>query len=770
MGRQTVGGDRRIVGESDVRQRDGRSQRAGGSAFDLVASKLRGPLIRPGTVRRSSLVERLAGSDRCPIVSVVAPAGYGKTTLLSQWAEGNCQAFAWVSVDEADNDPKVLLSYVAAALDAVEPIDERVFDALASPASSVPGSVVPRLGAALASMTSPVVLVLDDVHLLRNSECRAALSVLADHVPDGSRLALAGRAGPPLRIARLRAEGKILEIGPADLSLTREEASSLLRDAGLALAEEDVAELHKRTEGWPAGLYLAALYLREGGPFAGAVASFGGDDWLVSEYMESEFLSRISRRQRVFLTRTAVLERMGGPLCDAVLEMGGSAAVLAELAGSNLLLVPLDRRGQWYRCHHLFRDMLLAELERQAPELLPVLRRRAADWCLDNGMPEEALEYCMAAGDIDGAARLVGQLLVPAYRQGRVTTISRWYRWLEERGGIEQRPMTAVLASFFSALMGRPVDAERWADAVDRWQYGDPARPDDPATEAWAIMVRAVLCRRGAEQMRADADEAVARFAAGSFLTPTPALMQGIARVLCGDPDGGDVCLQDAVSIGEQVGSTDDVVIGLCERSLVAVARSQWDRVEALAVQARTALRRAGIEESFATPLICALCARAAMHRGDTAAARRELVSAQRVRPLLTYALPYLAVQARIELARVHLALADQAGARALMREVDDVLGRRPGLGTLAGEAQALWDQLSKERGSSVPGASALTAAELRLLPLLSTHLSFPEIAAEMFLSRHTIKSEANSIYRKLGVSSRTQAVSRSLELGLLAG
>jgi LuxR family maltose regulon positive regulatory protein len=173
------------MGESDVRQRDGRSQRAGGSAFDLVVSKLRGPLIRPGTVRRSTLVERLAGGDPRPIVSVVAPAGYGKTTLLSQWAERDGQPFAWVSVDEADNDPKVLLSYVAEALDAVEPIDGRVFDALASPVSSVPGSVVPRLGLAFSSMTSPVVLVLDDVHVLRNSECRAALSVLADHVPGG---------------------------------------------------------------------------------------------------------------------------------------------------------------------------------------------------------------------------------------------------------------------------------------------------------------------------------------------------------------------------------------------------------------------------------------------------------------------------------------------------------------------------------------------------------------------------------------------------------
>jgi LuxR family maltose regulon positive regulatory protein len=772
MERQTVRGRLRIMGESDVHQRDGRSQRVGGSLFDLVASKLRAPLVRPGTVPRSALLERLARGDRHPIVSVVAPAGYGKTTLLSQWAERHGESFAWVSVDEGDNDPKVLLRYVAEALDAVEPIGERVFDALTSPASSVPGSVVPRLGAAFSSMTSPVVLVLDDVHVLRNSECRAALSVLADHVPGGSRLALAGRAGPPLRVARLRAEGKIIEIGPGDLSLTREEASSLLRDAGVALGQDEVAELHRRTEGWPAGLYLAALYLREGGPVAGAAFSFGGDDQLVSEYMKAEFLSRVSRRQRVFLTRTAVLERMCGPLCDAVLELSGSTATLDDLARSNLLLVPLDRRGQWYRYHHLFRDMLLAELERQAPELMPVLRRRAAGWCLGNGLPEAALEYSMAAGDVDGAARLVGQLVVPAYRQGRVTTIQRWFSWLDERGGIEGHPMVAVLASLFSALMGRPVEAERWADAVDRWQYGDRARPEDPSVEAWAALLRAILCRRGAERMRADADEAVARFATGSFLTPAPALMQGIARVLCGDLDGGDACLEDAVSIGEEADTPADVAnavaVALCERLLVAVARGEWDRAEALAGRAGTVLRQAGIEESYVTPLVCALRARTALHRADLPAVHQELARAQRLRHLLTYALPHLAVQARIELARAHLALTDLAGARTLMREVDELLRRRPGLGTLAAEAETLRAQLASQRGSSDPGASALTAAELRLLPMLSTHLSFPQIAAEMVLSRHTIKTQANAIYRKLGASSRSQAVSQSRDLGLL--
>jgi LuxR family transcriptional regulator, maltose regulon positive regulatory protein len=755
--------------KSSARQGNGQSQRVGGSLSDLVASKLRHPLIRPGSVCRSSLIERLSQGDPRPIVSVVAPAGYGKTTLLSQWAELNGQAFAWVSVEEGDNDPKVLLRYIAEALDVIEPIDQRVFDALTSPGSSIPGSVVPRLGSAFSSMTSPVVLVLDDVHVLHNSECRAALSVLADHVPAGSRLALAGRARLPLRVARLRTEGKMIEIGPRDLTLTASEALSLLWSAGVALSEDEAAELHERAEGWPAGLYLAALCLREGGPVAGTAVSFGGGDRLVSDYIESEFLSRVSRQQRVFLTRTAVLERMCGPLCEAVLGMAGSAAILEDLAGSNLLLVPLDRQAEWYRYHHLFRDMLLAQLHRRERGLMPVLRRRAAAWCRDNGMPEAALGYSMAAGDVDEAARLVGRLLPAVYRQGRMVTIQQWLGWLEERGGIESHPMTAVLGSFMSALMGRPVDAERWADAVERCKYGDPARPEDPAAEAWGVMVvRATLCRRGAEQMRADTDEAVRLLAAGSFLTPTPALLQGIARILCGDLEGGDLSLQDAVSIGEQVDSPVAVAAALGERSLIAMARSEWDRAEALTGQAGTVLRQAGIEESFAAPLVCALRARLALHRSDAQAARRELVSAQHPRRLLTYALPHFAVQARIELARAHLALADLAGARTLMREVDDLLRRRPGLGTLVAEATTLRAQLASRRGSGAPGASALTVAELRLLPLLATHLSFPEIAEEMFLSRHTVKSQALSIYRKLGASSRSQGITRARKLGLL--
>ena len=755
-----------MVGSEAV-DRAGRPQGAGGPVSDLVAAKLLPPLVRPGTVRRPSLIDRLTRGSAHPIVSVVAPAGYGKTTLLSQWAVGDGRAFAWVSVDENDNDPKVLLTYVAEALNSVEPVGERVFEALASPASSVPGSVVPRLGNAFSAMTSPVTLILDDVYLLHNSECRAALSVLADHVPPGSRLVLAGRAQPPLRVARLRAEGRLLEIGPADLSLTREEASALLHAADVKLDDDDLTELHRQTEGWPVGLYLAALYLREGGSLPGAPASFGGDALFVSEYVESEFLERISSSQRAFLTRTAVLGRMSAPLCEAVLGEPGSGAALTALAQSNLLLVPLDRRGQWYRYHHLFRDMLLAELERTEPGLIPALRLRAADWSRHNGLAEEALEYYIAAAAVDQAARLTGELWLRVYRQGRITTLQRWFRWLNERGGIEKYPMLAVAAALTAANTGSPGEADRWADVVYHWQQGNPQRAADPITEGWAAMLWALLCRHGAGQMRTDADEGSRWLAAAGLVAPVAPLLQGLARVLGGDPESGEAFFAEGTR-AKDVAATDVLAALLFEQSLLAMARDRWDEAGKLAGEARSAVRRAGAGGE--DPLVSAVAARVAIQRGDLAGARRELVTAQRLRHLFSSAIPHVAVQLRIELARVHLALSDLAGARTLMGEIDDVLTRRPGLGTLAGEAAALRARLASERGASIPGASALTAAELRLLPLLATHLSVPEIAGELFLSPHTIKSQMKSIYRKLGSSTRTQTITRARELDLLEG
>jgi LuxR family transcriptional regulator, maltose regulon positive regulatory protein len=314
-----------------------------------------------------------------------------------------------------------------------------------------------------------------------------------------------------------------------------------------------------------------------------------------------------------------------------------------------------------------------------------------------------------------------------------------------------------------AATTGRPAEAERWADVVDRWLDADAARPADPQVEAWAAVSRALLCRHGVEQMRADADEAVRRCAEAGIVAPVAPLVQGIARVLCGDLDGGDARICDAIAIGD-TGAPDVLAVALCERALMAMARGEWSQAEDLAGQARATLDSAGIED----PLVCAVHARVAVHRGDVVSARHELTGAQRLGPLLTYAHPHLAVQTRIELIRVYLALADIAGARMQMREVDEVLGRRPDLGTLIDEARALRARLPSVRVPASVKASALTTAELRVVPLLATHLSFPEIGAELFLSPHTVKSQAMSLYRKLEASSRSQAVARCRELGLL--
>jgi LuxR family maltose regulon positive regulatory protein len=746
----------------------GPPRRANSTAIVLVTTKLRHPVLRPGTVGRPRLLGLRAPGNLRPVVSVVAPPGFGKTTLLAQWAEHGDLAFAWVSVEEPDNDPKVLLSYIAEALNTVAPIGEEVFAALASPGSSVLGTVVPRLEAAFSAMTAPVALVLDDVHVLHNRECQAALSALADHVPPGSHLILAGRAQPPVRLARLRAEAKLTEIGPTDLVLSTAEAASLLRAAGVTLGEHEVAELHRRTEGWPAALYLAALHLREGGSLPRAAVTFGGANRLVSDYLEAELLSRVSPWQRLFLTRTAVLERLSAPLCEAVLEAPGTGATLAELSRSNLLLVPFGGQDGWYRYHHLFRDMLLASLQRVEPELIPVLRRRAARWCMQHALAEEALEYSIAADDVSTAAGLIEQLAVPARRQGRAVTLQRWFRWLDEHGRIEDYPGVAALGALMFSWSGRPGEADRWADAAER-RPGQEAGPGAPSG-AWAALLRAFICRHGITQMQADAQEAGRRFAALGIVTPGAALLLGIAQVLSGGLETGDATLADAVRIGEGTGAHEVTAAALSERSLLAAAGAHWTMADALAERAHDLLRRAGVTESYVTPLVCAAQARAALRRGDITQTRRELVHAQRARPLLTYTVPHVAVQARIELARVHLDLADPPGARTLMREIDEVLRRRPGLGTLTGQARSLRIRLPGGNSQVASSASTLTAAELRLLPLLASPLSLAEIATELAISHNTVKSQTASLYRKLMATSREQAIARSRELSLLDG
>jgi LuxR family transcriptional regulator, maltose regulon positive regulatory protein len=735
-----------------------------GSAFELLRSKLDVPPPRQGLVERAGLVDRLSRGHDCRFVSVVAPPGYGKTTALAQWAARDARQFAWVSLDHRDNDPAVLLTYIAEALNVDGTVRPAVFKGIIGAGDSLWARGLPRLGSALASRRDPLVLVLDDVHELENHDCLDALLALLPHVPQGSQLVLSGRTEARLGLAKLRADGELLELGPSALALNDTEAHALLGAAGLDVTDSEAAALNEHVEGWAAGLYLAALST---GGDGSSLASFGGDDRFVTDYLRSEELARVGQAELEFLLRTAILDRMCGPLCDAVLQRDDSTQVLEQLEHENLFVVALDHRRQWFRYHHLFREMLRAELERREPELPASLNRRAAAWCEANGEPEAAIEYSAAAGDTDELARLVIAFASPYYRIGLVTTVERWLATFDDSALLERYPAIAVFGVWLHALRARPDVAERWALAVETSQVEGPM-PDGSPFEAWAAAVRALLCAKGVEHMKVDAELAVTHLSAASPWRPASIVLQGVAVLFSGDLDRAEAIFEQAAEAAVAGGAVWAGVVARSERALLALERGELSAAETELELARSFIDDAPSADYAVTAILLAATARVAIAKRQGARARQALVSAQRMRPMMTHATSWFAVQARLELAKAHLALLDARGAAVLYREADDIIRRRPKLGTLVAEAEDLRAKLSTAASQSSGWASTLTAAELRLLPLLTTHLSFREIAERLFVSRNTVKTQAISVYRKLDASSRSEAIDRAIELGLV--
>src|SRR5215218_4610733 len=740
-----------------------------GPPFELIESKLHPPWLRPGIVARTELVERLLVASAGAVVCVVAPPGYGKTTLLAQWAQRRGDRVGWVTVDPHDNDPAVLLTYLAVALDRIAPIDLDIFKLLASPASHVAPTVVPRLAAAMSATTEPVTLILDHVEFLDNRQCLDALQQLAVQLAGGSQLALASRTRPRLPYSRLRSQGRLMEVGAADLAMGLTEARALLKGAEARLTADQASQLHRRTEGWPVGLYLAALALQAAGPAVNrpdAGVGFAGDDRFIVDYLNSELLSRLPTRQVSFLTRTAVLDRMCGPLCDAVLDRTGSAKMLESLAGSNLLLVPLNRRREWYRYHHLFRDLLRAELMRRQPALVPELHRRAAAWCEANGLEETAIDHAHAAGDVDRVARLVLKAMQPVWASGRVDTVLRWMEWFEREQLMERYPEVAVHGALIFALLGRATRAEQWAAAAER-ASPKGRLPDGSTMESYLAYLRAILCRDGVAEMRRDARGALDGLSPLSPYRATMVHTEALSFLLDGDPEPADAGFARAHDAAAQAGAPPLAAVVLAERGIIAADRDDWAEAAALAERSLEIIRGGEYDAYWTSSLVYAWAARAAVHRGDLVAAREHLARSAGLRPLLTHALPVVSVQALLEQARAYIALGDPDGAHAVLQQANDIFQQRPNLGVLRAQADELRTQLATMRRTGL-GASSLTTAELRLLPLLPSYLTFREIGERLYLSPNTIKSQTISIYRKLGVSSRSEAVHHAQRLGLL--
>jgi LuxR family transcriptional regulator, maltose regulon positive regulatory protein len=643
--------------------------------------------------------------------------------VLSEWAEHDPRPFRWIRLD-----------------------------ALAGLADEV------------AAAEHPFVLVLDDVHTLRGADASRLLEAVVEAMPPGSQLALATRSEPPLAVGRLRAHRKVVELRTADLAMRRSEAAALLDRAGLRLVGGDLDTLLRRTEGWPAVLYLAALSLRAQPDRRAAVERFAGDDRLVADYVRDELLAPLSPGRMAFLARTSVLDTLSAPVCDAVLDSTGSGATLADLARSNVMLVSLDRSGEWYRHHGLFADVLRAGLRRAEPELEPELHRRASAWYAGRGDAHSAIRHAVAAGDVRAAADLLWSHAAEGIAHGGNDIVRRLLEEFTDEQIAACAPLALVAAASWLAAGDRG-QVERWTTEACR-SLARGAGEASGSQRAAATILRASLARDGLSRMGADAARASRVEPEHNPWRSTGRWLEGVAHHLTGRREDARAPLEEG-GRGGAAAAPNIQALCLAQLALLVIEDEDWDQAAVLIARARSQLKACGLERYPTIALVCAVSAHVRAQRGMVEDAREDaLRSAGLLRRLADFA-PWYDAETRIVLARAALRLGDLMVARTLLAEAAHSLRELPDSTTLRAWLEEMRAGLDAATRSACE-TCALTTAELRVLRLLPTHLSFPAIASRLYVSPNTVKTHARAVYRKLDASSRGEAVARASAAGLL--
>lgn len=709
---------------------------------------------------RQSLIGGLRSRDDAPLVAITAPAGYGKTTLLQEWADVDDRPVVALALDAADNDPVALARSLATGFVTAGLAPKEVIDTWGPPLSPS-GPSTSWLPRSLATVAAPFTLLIDDLDVLHDEAALDLIGRLSTHVPAGAQIVLAGRTRPPF-LARRRASGEVIEVGPKDLAIDAGGAAAVFRAAGVEVTDANARLLADRAEGWPAGIYLSALAVRASSETA-SQARIGADPF-VADYLLREVFEHLPADQQTFLGRAALLDEMCAPLCDHVTGEQGAQAMLRRIEESNLFVIPLDRERTWYRFHKLFRDFLLSE-HAGPPSEVEAMHRRAAEWCHAHGRPEQAVEYLLRAGASDQLGPLLCEVVRPAYLEGRLSTIQRW---LDACGAptIEAFPALAVLAGWIAAMTGRPIDAERWAAVTARFTDAQPSGAGFASFASAAASLRALTCSDGPETMAADAQASVDLEPDWGLWRNTVLWLSGQAHELLGDRDRAQRCYEASRRVDLDRGTT-PLLVATVSLATLAMGSDDWGTAADHLDQARGATEMVGPGTYIEGTLFHVAEARLALRDGDAARLATSLRAAMDGRHLATWAVPHGAVRIRLDLARIQLARGDRATTRGLLDEVDAILERRPEVGVLVAEHRELRDRLdATEVPLALDHGLTLTPAEVRLLPYLSTHLTFAQIAATLFLSRNTIGTQVGSIYRKLGVSSRADAVQRLQDLG----
>jgi LuxR family maltose regulon positive regulatory protein len=703
-------------------------------------------------------VEQLLNvGDEVAVVLVIAPAGYGKTTALTQWASQSAARVAWLQVLPAHNDPVRLLADLGRALEASGGLGSGLHVASAGAVREL-----------VTRVTEPVLLVLDDIDTIHDS---ASLDLVADVViglPAGSHVALSGRVWPRGRIAQLRHDWRYMQFDASSLRFTHEEGADLLRRAGVRLDPDSAAEVVTRTEGWAAGLHLAADWLRGKDDLPGAVGELRGDLEPFVQYFDDVVLAAQPADITSFLLRTSPLDRFTAALCDTALGTPGSGARLAQVRALNLFTVREEEHGTWFRYHGLFRQMLRSELRRREPDEDLSILARAAQWYQDQGDGDRAIDHALAAGDELSAARLIVTHAKQVNSTRGAVVVRRWIDALHEET-LTQYPPVAVIAAWAYGFTGDVARARR-ALRIAESAAVDLPLPDGHASMASALaLARASFAPEGVETMLADAQTALAHLPVGTDWHPVASFLVGVASVFTGDDDRAVQEFERAARYSTS-GARTGAAFALAQRALLAADQGDWIVAEACARESLAIVAQDGIH-IFGPGLITHIaCARVALHAGDRHQAREHAGRALDLyRDPSPVALPWLAGQTAIELGRILADLDDVDGAARMAAEARRHLAVLGSAGTLT----ARLDELARavveaQHRVDAEHTSQLTPAEIRVLQLLPTHLSLTDIANELVVSRNTVKSQVAGIYHKLGASGRRDAVHKADELGLL--
>jgi LuxR family maltose regulon positive regulatory protein len=448
----------------------------------LLTTKLHMPPVSPKLVPRSRLIQQLEEGLHLGhrLTLATAPAGFGKTTLLSDWLRQTDRPVAWLSLDDGDNDPTRFLAYLVAALQRIDSAIGQTAQAMLQDPQTPPlEPLLTSLVNDIAATPHPFILVLEDYHAIESPAIHRALSFLLDHLPPpgpGMHLVVATRADPPLPIARLRGRGQLTELHVADLRFTPDETETFLNEVmELSLAAKDIAVLERRTEGWIVGLQLAALSIQGREDVSDFITAFTGSHRYVLDYLTEEVLHRQSEDTRAFLLQTAILDRLCGPLCDAVTGKAKNYRTLEALEATDLFIVPLDDERRWYRYHHLFADLLRQRLQREGSDLVPELHRRASEWYEANGLIPEAVSHALASANLERAADLIEWTAWTVLIRGEMITLLGWLDALPD-DLLRSRPQLGVLRAWALAFTGRLEDIESQLHEVDiRQAQGDVA-------------------------------------------------------------------------------------------------------------------------------------------------------------------------------------------------------------------------------------------------------------------------------------------------------